>query len=207
MPAVPAGEYTLIWRQSEHYSEDTILSPIDIQPDTLNTIEVSTAFNPVPADWMQKKVYYWELRETSPNTDGKMVARFDKDFSPQLVPAGKYHLLYRLSEHGSTDSFLGEIELTAGTMNEFVINTGAAFILPKGMAPPYFIEFISLDSSGKEGRVTRLNGKYLKGNFGPIALAPGTYKINDRQQEHGSSTITIVESFDLPAGNLVELEL
>jgi len=204
---VPAGEYTLIWRQSQHYAEDAILSPVNIEPDTLNIIEVATAFNPVPADWMQKKISYWDLREISPDGKGKMVARFGELFTPQLVPAGRYHLVYRLSEHGSTDSFLGEVEITAGKMNEFAMNTGAAFVLPEGIDPPYFVEFIPLDGAGKEGEAVRLNGSYLKGNFGPIALAPGAYKINYRQQEHGSSTITLVDSFDLQAGNLVEIEL
>jgi len=40
-----------------------------------------------------------------------------------------------------------------------------------------------------------------------MPLKPGTYKITYRQKQHEGSTITIVESFDLPAGNLVEVEL
>jgi hypothetical protein len=64
------------------------------------------------------------------------------------------------------------------------ISVPAAFILQKGMELPYFVEFIALDENGREGRKVRLNGSYLKGNFGPVALAPRTYKINYRQKEN-----------------------
>jgi hypothetical protein len=40
-----------------------------------------------------------------------------------------------------------------------------------------------------------------------MPLKPGKYRITYRQKQHGSNTITLVESFDLPAGNLVEVEL
>jgi hypothetical protein len=206
---VPAGDYNLIWRQSEHSSQDVLVARLKLVPDTLNTIEVSTAFNPVAADWMQKKIDYWGLRELSEKGDGKLVSRFDDKFSPQLAAPGKYLLVYRLSEHGSTESLLGEVEITGGKMNEFSVNTGVSVILPQGVKFPYFIEYVRLDGNGKEGQKIQLRGGYLDSSRGfvPIALMPGTYKINYREKQHNSSTITIVESFDLPAGNLVEIEL
>ncbi len=204
---VPAGDYDLIWRQTEHSASSVTLQRVNLEPDKLNEIEVTTAFNPVAADWAQKKIYYWELKSPAEKDSKKSVAKFSERFAPQLVPAGSYQLIYHFSKHGSSDSLLGEVEVTAGKMNAFSVNTGVAFILPKGIAPPYRIEFIELDKQGNQGRKIQLNGSYLKGNFGPIALAPGTYKINYQQQQHGSSQITIVESFDLPSGNLVEIEL
>ncbi len=203
---VPAGEYTIIWRQSEHGSGDTTLAAVNIEPDKLNTVDLSTAFNPVPADWVQKRIKYWQLREISKDGKGKTVAHFADTFGPQLVPAGTYQLFYRLSEHGTSDSLLGEVTITAGQMNEFSINTGVTFTLPQGMAAPYLVEFIALDAEGREGVNISLHGGYLK-PFGPIALSPGSYRINYRQKEHDASTVTIVDAFDLPSGNLVEIEL
>lgn len=204
---VPAGEYTLVWRQDAHYTKDVFLPLVNLEADKLNIIEVSTAFNPVPADWMPKYVYSWELREISADGKGKTVVRFAEDFDQQLVPAGKYHFVYHYSNHGSSESLLGEVEITAGKMNELMINTGVSFILPEGDPLPYYVEFIKLDSSGNEVKKVWLKGGYLRGTLGPIALSPGTYKINYQQKQHNSSLITIVESFDLPAGNMVELEL
>ena len=40
-----------------------------------------------------------------------------------------------------------------------------------------------------------------------MPLRPGTYKITYRQEEHGSSTLTLVDAFELPAGALVEVEM
>ncbi len=204
---VPAGAYDLIWQQSEHYAPSVILQRVNLEPDKLNDVEVSTAFNPVPADWVQKKIYYWELKKIDAQNSDRVVLKFMGQFAPQLVPAGRYQLSYHFSEHGSTSSFLGAVEVAAGEMNEFSLNTGVAFILPVGVAPPYLIEFVDLDKSSDQGRKVQLNGSYLKGNFGPIALAPGTYKINYQQKQHSSAKITIVESFELQAGNLVEIEL
>ncbi len=204
---VPAGEYTLVWRQDAHYSKDVLLPPVNLEVDKLNIIEVSTAFNPVPADWMPKRVYSWELREISEDGKGETVVKFADDFDQQLVPPGKYHFVYHFSNHGTSDSLLGEVEIAAGKMNEFMINTGASFILPEGEPLPYYVEFIELDKNGNEGKKVWLKGGYLRETLGPIALSPGTYKINYQQKQHNSSIITIVESFALPAGNMVELEL
>ena len=204
---VPAGEYNLIWRQDAHYTKDIILSTVNLEADKLNTIEVSTAFNPVPADWLPKYVYSWELREISKDGKGKTVAKFAEDFDQQLVPVGKYHFVYHFSQHGSSESFLGEVEIAPAKMNEFMINTGVVFILPEGEPLPYYVEIVELDKDGNEGRKVWLKGGYLRETLDPIALSPGTYKINYQQKQHNSSIMTIVETFDLPAGNMVEVEL
>ena len=204
---VPAGAYDLVWQQHQHHCPRVVLQRVNLEPDKLNDVEVSTAFNPVPADWVQKKIYYWELKKIDEKNAKTEVLKFSGQFTPQMVSAGRYQLAYRFSQHGSTSSLLGEVEVATGEMNEFAINTGVAFILPAGVVSPYLIEFVELDKSGNEGRKVQLNGDYLKGKFGPIALAPGTYKINYQQKQHGSAKVTIVESFALPAGNLVEIEL
>ncbi len=204
---VPAGEYNLIWRQDRHYSKDLTLATVQLEADKHTIVELSTGFNPVPADWMPARIKRWELREISADGKGKSVVTFADDFEQQLVPAGKYHFVYDFSEHGTSDSLLGEVEIAHGKMNEFMINTGASFILPKGEPLPYLVEFIELDKNGNEGRKIWLKGGYLRENLGPIALSPGTYKINYQHKQHNSSMVTIVESFDLTAGNMVELEL
>ncbi|MBF0209163.1 MAG: VWA domain-containing protein [Oligoflexia bacterium] len=230
----PAGEYEIIWRQEEHSARDVAIQKANIITDKMNDITISTAINPVPANWVQKKVHYWGLKHIK-NIDSKnsssdttslkqsdslfgnadseeFVAWFGDTFAPQLVPPGKYRLIYDLSEHGSSDSLLGEIEVIEGKMNDFEINTGVMLIPSDGMKPPYFVEFIELneDESNQEldnSDMDKLNKVKLSGNFGPIALKPGKYRINYRQEEHGASTVTIVDEFELKAGNLVEIEL
>jgi len=216
---VPAGEYYLIWRQGEHSAHEVAIQKVNIIPDRVNEVTVATAINPVPAAWLDKKIHYWGLKLTE-NPDvaksasdpegsdsrglysdpDSFIAWFSGSFAPQLVPPGKYCLIYDISEHGSSDSPLGEIEVAEGRMNDFHINTGIQLIPPEGVKPPYFVEFIELNRDPPFK--VRLNG-----SFGPVALKPGKYRIDYRQEEHGSSTMTIVDELDLNAGNLVEIEL
>lgn len=196
---VPAGDYQLVWRQSEHGSATAVLAEIKIKPDVLNEVELSTGFNLIRADWVPEQVKYWGLQDLETE---KWAAWFAETFDPQLVPAGKYKLIYRKSEHGSSDSDLGIVEVSSGQMNEFAMNTGVKLVAPAEIKNPYRIEYIELDASGKEVRTVSQSG-----NFEAMPLKPGTYKITYWQSEHGSKPVTLVDSFELPAGNLVEIEL
>lgn len=195
---VPSGEYDLIWRQSEHGARTLTLAEVIIEPDKVTEVLLTTALNPVPADWLPKRLRFWELQDRE---SGKPVAGFSMGFEPQLVPAGTYRFVYRKDEHGSSNSYLGDITIQEGKMNEFSINTGVKLIPQSGMKPPYRIKFIELNDRGEEIRTV-----FLRGSFDPMPLKPGMYKITYQQKDHGS-ILTIVDSFELPAGALVEVEL
>lgn len=196
---VPSGVYDLIWRQSEHGAATLILQKVTVSPDKVTEARLSTALNLVPADWLPSRLRFWELQDLETK---KPVAHFSMGFLPQLIPHGKYRLIYRKSEHGSSNSYLGDVTIREGALNEIPINTGVKLIPQPGMKPPYRIEFIELNNKGEEVRSV-----FLSGSFDPMPLKPGKYKITYRQAEHGSSTITLVESFDLAPGNLIEVEL
>ncbi|OQY44650.1 MAG: hypothetical protein B6240_10125 [Desulfobacteraceae bacterium 4572_87] len=196
---VPSGEYDLIWRQDEHGSSTLTLAKVNIQPDKLNDIELTTALNPVPADWVPEKLRYWELHDVK---TGKPVAHFRLGLLPQLVSPGTYRFIYKKNEHESSNSDLGEVTIEKGKMNDFPINTGVKLVPQPGIKPPYKIEFIELNNQGKAIRTV-----FMQRSFDPMPLKPGAYKITYRQEEHGSSTLTLVDSFELPAGALVEVEM
>ena len=195
---VPSGKYNLIWRQSEHGSNTLILAEVTIEPDKLNQVKLSTALNLVPADWLPKNFRFWELQDVETS---KPIAHFRMGFQPQLVPTGTYRVVFRKGEHNSSNSYLGDVTIKEGVMNEFPVNTGFKLLPTKGIKPPYRIEYIELNDQGKGIRTV-----FLSGSFDPMPLKPGKYKITYRQKQHGSTTVTLVESFDLPAGNLVEVE-
>jgi Ca-activated chloride channel family protein len=196
---VPSGKYDLIWRQDEHGSNTLSLEKVNIQPDKLNDVALSTALNPVPADWVPKKLRYWELRDIK---TGKPAAHFRLGLLPQLVPSGTYRFIYKKNEHESSDSDLGEVTIEKGKMNDFPIHTGVKLVPQPGIKPPYKIEFIELNDKGEGIRTV-----FIQRSFDPMPLKPGTYKINYRQEEHGSSTLTLVDTFELPEGALVEVEM
>lgn len=150
-----------------------------------------------------KEVMTTLLKETPYEVEyGIPVAHFRMGFEPQLIPAGKYRVIYRKSEHASNNSCLGNVIIKEGEMTDFAVNKGVKLIPQQGMEPPYRIEFIELNEKGE-----KTESVFLRESFDPMPLKPGKYKITYRQKQHESSTITIVESFDLPPGNLVEVEL
>ena len=195
----PSGRYDLVWRQDEHGSATVVLEEVDLQPDTLNDIELSTALNPVPADWVPEQLRHWELRDVK---TGKPVAHFRLGLLPQLVAPGTYRFIYKKNEHESSASDLGNVTIQKGKMNDFPINTGVKLVPQPGIKPPYKIEFIELDDKGNP-----IRNVFIQRSFDPMPLKPGTYKITYRQEEHGSTTLILVDAFELPEGALVEVEM
>jgi hypothetical protein len=191
---VPPGDYGLIWRQTEHGAKAVTLSRVSVVPGQVNEVQLTTALNLVPAEWVPNEVYYWALKAA----DGAQVIKFSGGFEPQLAPAGVYQLIYRQTEHGSTDSILGEATIAEGKMNEFPVNTGIKLVPKPGAAPPYLVEFIGLETQNKVE---------LRESFGPMPLRPGKYKVTYQQREHGSSKVALIDSVDVPSGSLVEIEL
>ncbi len=193
---VPSGSYELLWKQTEYASSLVRLGSVEIKPDILNSVDVMTAIHLVRADWVPEKVKYWSLMDDQDNE----VAWF-RDFNPNFVPAGSYRLLYRQSKHGSTNSILGKVEVVEGKLTEFPLNTGVTFAVAEGTKAPKMIEFIRLDEESQPVSSVKLNN-----SWGPMLLQPGTYRIDFQAKNHGP-VISIVESFELPQGTLVEIEM
>ena len=198
---VSPGEYQLVWRQTEHASSDVVLSEVvGARPGQVVELKLVTGINLVMADWARKQVYFWALQDLE---TGEHIARFKGEISPELAPAGRYKLVFHETEHGHTDSDLGEIEIKEGMVAEVSLNTGIKLISPPDLKPPYQVKFAELGADGTEtGRIVRMNQ-----SFGPIVLKPAAYKIIYQQTEHGSAPVVIVDKLDLAPGVLAEVEL
>ena len=196
---VPAGRYHLIWYQNEHRTTPVDLGTVDIQMDRLNEITVATGLQLVKADWVpQIRRRWWQLLDA----DGQVVLKVSNfEFKPQIVPEGEYQLVYRQTKHGATDSPLGTVIIKPGELAQFPVNTGVGFSYADGSEPPYRVEFSRLDDSGKVATAVK-----LAKSWGPIPLQPGTYRV-DYQAARKGPVMTIVDSFDLPAGVFVEIEM
>jgi hypothetical protein len=196
---VPAGRYHLIWYQNEHRTTPVDLGVIDIKMDQLNEITVATGLQLVKADWVPEiRRRWWKLL----NADGEVVLKVSNfEFKPQIVPEGKYELVYRQTKHGATDSSLGTVIIKPNELAQFAVNTGVGFSYADGTEPPYSVEFSRLDDAGATAAVVKLDK-----SWGPIPLQPGTYRV-DFQAARNGPVMTIVDSFDLPAGVFVEIEM
>ena len=196
---VPTGRYELIWYQNEHRTTPVNLGAIDVQMDQLNEITVSTGLQLVKADWVPEvRRRWWQLLDA----DGQMVFKASKfEFKPQIVPAGQYQLVYRQSKHGATDSPFGTVTIKPGELTQFAVNTGVGFSYADDAEPPYMVEFSRLNETGEVEVSVQ-----LKKSWGPIPLQAGTYRV-DYQEVRKGAVITIVDSFDLPVGVFVEIEM
>ena len=196
---VPAGRYHLIWYQNEHRTTPVDLGVIDIKMDQLNEITVATGLQLVKADWVPEiRRRWWKLL----NADGEVVLKVSNfEFKPQIVPEGKYELVYRQTKHGATDSSLGTVIIKPNELAQFAVNTGVGFSYADGTEPPYMVEFSRLNEAGEVEVSVQ-----LKKSWGPIPLQPGTYQVNYQEVRKGP-VMTIVDSFDLPAGVFVEIEM
>lgn len=199
---LPAGSYQIAWRQTEHENTEVSLGEVvTVESGKLAEPVLKTAFHPLPADWVLPNYYYISLIDQKTGTE---VARFkDAGFNPQLVPHGTYRVLMRQTEHQHSDAYLGDIEIKDALLNDFSLNTGVKIIPSAGLKPPYKVEFIWLGNEAETftPKVT------VKGNFDPLLLHSGHYKVNYQQSEHGSALITIVDDLNVAAGALVEVEL
>jgi Ca-activated chloride channel family protein len=196
---VPEGRYDLIWYQNEHRTTPVNLGAIDVQMDRLNEFTVATGLQLVRADWVPEiRRRWWQLLDA----DGQVALKVSNfEFKPQIAPAGEYQLVYRQSKHGATDSPLGAVTIKGGELAKFPVNTGVGFSYADGAEPPYMVEFSRLNEAGE----VEVSVKLQKG-WGPIPLQAGTYKV-DYQAVRKGPVMTIVDSFDLPAGALVEIEM
>ena len=196
---VPTGRYELIWYQNEHRTTPVNLGAIDVQMDQLNEITVSTGLQLVKADWVPEvRRRWWQLLDS----DGQMVFKASKfEFKPQIVPAGQYQLVYRQSKHGATDSPFGAVTIKPGELTQFAVNTGVGFSYADDAEPPYMVEFSRLNETGEVEVSVQ-----LKKSWGPIPLQAGTYRV-DYQEVRKGAVMTIVDSFDLPVGVFVEIEM
>jgi Ca-activated chloride channel family protein len=196
---VPAGRYHLIWYQNEHRTTPVDLGVIDIKMDQLNEITVATGLQLVKADWVPEIRRRWWKRL---NAGGEVVLKGSNlEFEPQIVPEGKYELVYRQTKHGATDSSLGTVIIKPNELAQFAVNTGVGFSYADGTEPPYMVEFSRLNEAGEVEVSVQ-----LKKSWGPIPLQPGTYQVNYQEVRKGP-VMTIVDSFDLPAGVFVEIEM
>jgi hypothetical protein len=200
---VPAGAYQIAWRETEHGSTEVVLGEVvSVESGKASEVLLKTAIRLVPAEWVDKKYYYWMLRDLHSRNE---VVRFKGEgFESHLVPAGIYQIIFRQSEHGHGESVLGEINIADNASTEFSLNSGIRLIPPEKLAPPYRVQFVSLDEKDDKGRPLSVT---ISGSFGPVLLKPGRYKVIYHQVEHGSSPMTILEDLVVDSGSLVEIEL
>ena len=173
------GEYQISWRQSEHgHSVVPLTEIVSVASRETTEVHIDTGLRVVPPEGTAAP-YTWSLHETG---ESKPLAWFARTLDPAVVPAGRYHLVWRQEEHASRPVVLGEVDILPGRLNEYVIDFGVVVEIAEWVpGNPYMYQL--LDLQGKVG------GQFY-GILGPQLISPGQYKLVYRQTEHGHSPIT-----------------
>lgn len=195
---LPAGEYRLIWRQSEHYSPSVDFGVINIEPGRLNEHILGSGIQIRRADWIANAPYFIELVKA----DGTSLGQWRGAEGLQLVPRGKYSVLYRQTEHSYSTIPLGEVTVPESGFVNVTINSGVKFVPQADAKPPYKAIFVHLDS----GKEFVWYGHFM-GKWAPVPLPPGRYKLDWWEDKHGSERMTLLDEFEIESGTLVEFEM
>ncbi len=170
---VKAGEYQIVWRQSEHgHSEVPLTEVVTVRSGKTTEVPLDTGLRITVPEGV-KPPYWWGLVEPG-GTDP--LFRFHHTLEPQLVPAGDYRLLWYQVEHGSKITDLGPVRIEPGSLNDLVLDHGI-LLQPApwlGNPKPYFYRL--LDGNGE------IAGSWS--TMGPQLAAPGDYTLVYRPTEH-----------------------
>ena len=174
---VKAGEYQILWQQSEHYHRPVHLTEV-VKVKSGKTVEavIDTGLR-ITAPKGIKKPHSWSLLD---HTTKNVVYEAGGTFGPEVTPAGAFILRWHQRDHESAPVDLAEINIEAGKLNDYLADHGLN-LKPAGwvIKRPYY--YALLDDKGR-----RL-GKW---NFyAPQLVQPGKYKLVFRPTEHNNNEL------------------
>ncbi len=133
------------------------------------------------APWA-KLPYEWKV--VDPET-GKVMASTEK-LDHLRVRKGAYQIVWRQSEHHSTDLPLTEVvSVPAGETVTVAIDTGLELVPPEGLKAPYWW---GLAREGERKTFVRFAGRE---GMQPQVVPAGTYRLIWHQNEHGATPVDL----------------
>jgi hypothetical protein len=172
-----AGEYQILWRQSEHGHSDILLTAVvRVESGKTVTVPIDTGIRLTIPDGIEaprawglvmpgEKVPFWKTSET-----GK----------PQVVPAGSYQLYWNQSEHESRPVILGLITIESGGLTEAAADLGLV-LHPAEWAPNRYYYYGLKNAAGE------MAGSWQK--CVPQLAPGGEYTLILRPREHHHNDI------------------
>lgn len=190
---VPAGRYTLLWRQDEHRATTVSLGDIDILPGVLNDIALDMGFSLRPAGWVGSSFYYVALKDA----DGHIIGKW-RDLSSHIAPPGEYTVIIRPTEHNNNEIAWSSIRIPDHGFVDIPINSGIKFIHGPDARPPYRVIIIKLDNRDEI---------IAQNTWDAQPLPPGMYQLDWWEDQHKSKRQTLLDEFEMEAGVVLELEI
>ena len=177
---VPAGTYQLVWHQNEHRAAQVITDQIvKVKSGEVVEVHVTTGVRLNMPQWVETP-YWWGLKAVNDEL-GKRPGIWFRDLPPQIVPAGRYELIWYQNEHRTTPVNLGAIEIQMGQLNEVRVATGLQLV-KADWVPEIRRRWWQLED--EDGQVML---KVSKFEFKPQIVPPGDYQLVYRQTKHGAT--------------------
>ncbi|HOE26403.1 MAG: VWA domain-containing protein [Candidatus Aureabacteria bacterium] len=197
--SLPPGAYRVVWRQTEHGTNDIDLGgEVAVKAGETAVVRLNTGIRLVPARWIASPPCQWTLKDPA---SGKTIVRVRGTWDAVPAPVGVYSLWYRQWEHGSSEMCLARsVTIADGKCLEVDVNTGLGIVPPQEGAPAPYRWVLIAKGTGKE--VVTVNGEW-----GPVPVPPGVYILKMRQTEHGHSLSEVVSDLVIGDGQVVELRL
>jgi hypothetical protein len=170
---VKAGEYQIVWRQSEHgHSEVPLTAVAGVRSGETAEVPLDTGLRITLPEGMPAP-QWWGLAEAG---EEKPFLRVSRALGPELMPAGDYRLLWRQQEHGAWTLDLGAIHIEDGKLNELVLDHGVLLQTADWMGEPKPYYYRLLDKDGKAVGSWSI--------MGPQIAPAGDYTLVYRPTEH-----------------------
>jgi Ca-activated chloride channel family protein len=189
---VKAGEYQVVWRQSEHGNLPVLLSEavrvqsgrtVDLAVDTGIRITVPKGVEP-PRSWYL----------TEADTGEKAMVVFGS-LDSQVAPAGEFDLWWHQEEHRTPQVRVGRITVVPGQLNDVVLECGVSVQPAEWLKELY--RYTLVDEKG-------LSLAFHGNAAGPQIVPPGRYRLVLRPSEHGNNDLAWGEVL-VPAKGFAEV--
>ena len=193
---VPAGTYQLVWHQNEHRAARVITGQIvTVKSGEVTEVPVATGVVLKMPQWVETP-YWWGLKVKVDKSILKPPVWF-RDLPAQVVPAGRYHLIWYQNEHRTTPVNLGAIDIQMDQLNEITVATGLQLVKADWVPQIRRRWWKLLDSDGQV--VLKVNNFEFK----PQIVPEGEYQLVYRQTKHGA-TDSLLGTVIIKSGELAQ---
>ncbi|MFH1153732.1 MAG: VWA domain-containing protein [Pseudomonadota bacterium] len=172
-----AGEYQIVWRQSEHGHQPVLLSEaVRVKSGQTVDAAIDTGIRiTVPKGLKAPRSWYL----TEPDTGEKAMVVFGA-VDAQVAPSGDFDLWWHQDEHQTAPVNTGRITLASSQLTDVVLDYGVSLQPADWLKGIYLYTLV--DEKGNS-LVFRWNA------VGPQIVLPGRYRLVIRPSEHGNNDL------------------
>ncbi len=185
---VPAGDYTLVYRQGEHGWSEVNLGKISLKDGELLKLPLDQGINLTWRKEWGDRIYYLQLTDQNGNK-----LRMRKP-GLTILPEGTYKIALRLKEHGWRSAPFGEVTVPSEGFVDPKLTSGITF--ETQIKGEFTVYAVNLDTS-EETSMTR--------KWGPMPLGAGRYRFDLHMK--GAKRQTIVPEVAIKEGQFIKAEM